>query len=452
MKISKTLFVSCVASIFLLASCKKQSTSPGSDLAINSISPVSGTSNINDTLTGTGFSASISDDSVFFNGKSATILSAGTKQLIVSVPAGASTGKVSVSVKGQTATGPVFTFTTDTSGASDSVYIVSTLAGSGQSGFVNGTGAAASFAVPNSMVLDASGNLYVNDYGNNVIRKVTPAGVVTTFAGSGQAGNNDGVGIAASFNGPYSVAIDPGGNIYVAEWANNDIRKISPSGAVSTFAGALSYGYTDATGTAARFYHPASIACDNLGNLYVFDDYNNHIRKITSGGLVSTFVGTGTAGKADGTGTSAQVGNVSGMSTDAANNVYMAESLYNTIRKINPAGVVTTIAGRGDSDNLFDADGVGTQASFAGPNDVASDKFGNLFVVDNAVGGATVRKITPAGVVTTIAGIPNTQGSTDGPGHQATFGGPAGIVVAPSGVIYVCDWSNDNIRVLTPQR
>jgi serine/threonine-protein kinase len=454
MKNIYSLLISFTVLLFLLSACKKDNSSSPNSLSIKSINPASGAAGISDTITGTGFSATLAGDSVFFNGKGATILSADSTRLIVTVPAGAGTGHVSVTVNGKTASGPVFTFKIDSnSTANDSVYIVTTLAGSVGGGYANGTGSAAKFSVPNSVALDSGGNVYVNDYGNNAIRKITPAGVVTTFAGGGLAGNANGVGTAASFNGNQAIASDPLGNIYVAEWQNSDVRKISPAAAVSTFAGSQTDGYADGTGTAATFNRVAAIACDKQGTLYVFDVYNNRIRKITSGAVVSLFIGSGTPGSADGTGTAAQLGDVSGMCTDASGNVYMADDLYNTIRKITPAGVCTTIAGKADdSGNFLDADGVGTQASFAGPSSVASDQYGNLFVTDYAVGGATIRKITPAGVVSTIAGVPGVQGSADGPGHQATFQDPWGIVVAPNGVIYVSDGGNGTIRVLTPQR
>lgn len=446
MKAFKALTVSGTACALLTSACIKTyipipPPPPSStSLAINSIRPASGLSGINDTITGSGFSAAIANDSVFFNGKSANIVSVSTTQLIVVVPASAGTGNVSVDVSGKAAIGPVFTFSSDTASyVNDTAYTVSTL--------FSGT-----FDIMSDIALDLSGNLIIVDYGNtNVIRKITPTGIMSVFAGSGQNQNTDGVGINASFFLPDKITIDANGNFYVSEGQCAAIRKITPNAAVSTFAGGLAIGYKDATGTAALFNGPGAITCDNQGNAFVWDWNNKYIRKITPAAVVTTFVGSGTMGTADGTGSAASFGGASGLCVDAANNIYFADEIYNTIRKITPAGVVTTFAGVADgSGNFSDVDGVGTQAKFAGPQDIASDKYGNLYVCDGAVHGATVRKITPAGVVTTIAGIAGVQGSADGPGHQATFSLPYGIVVAPNGVVYVLDEGNNAIRVLTP--
>ncbi|HEY6902314.1 MAG TPA: IPT/TIG domain-containing protein [Puia sp.] len=441
--------------ILSLAACTKKDSAPAPTLSITSISPKSGVANTLDTIKGVGFSPFLSEDSVYFNGTIATILNAKADQLIVLIPAGGISGNVSVTVHHQTATGPTFTYTTNNGGTGtnpgsadpkDSVYTVSTLCGT--RGFADGTGLAAKFNTPTAMVMGTDGNLYVNDYGNNRIRKVTPDGVVTTFAGSATIGYGDGLGTAASFFDPQGIAVDPSGNFFVTDYGNNKIRKITPAGAVSSFAGGAR-GYVEGTGSAAQFHSPINITGDRQGNLYVFDMYNNRIRKITSGAVVSTLTGSGVQGTADGTGTAAQIGSIGGMCSDPANNIYMTDQLYGTVRKITPAGVVTTIAGVADPDHPMDLDGVGTKAKFGGPMGIIMDQYGNLIVGD---GAGTIRKITPAGVVTTIAGIAGTQGSDDGPAHQATFWGPIAIVVTPSGIIYVLDCLNNNIRVLTPKR
>jgi sugar lactone lactonase YvrE len=448
MKTIKALALSCIFLGLLATACIKSAipipppppSLTSSSVSITGISPVSGPAGIPDTVSGRGFSSAVALDSVYFNGKSARIVSASTTQLIVVVPPGVTTGDVTVSIGGQAATGPLFTVGTDTTTyVNDTAYIVSTLT-------------SGSLSVPSNVVLDASGNLFVVDYGHNLIRKVTPAGVLTTFAGSGQEASVDGNGTNASFFNPQNIAIDPSGNLYVVQPDYANIRKITPTGDVSTFAGGPTTGYVNATGTAALFYNPNSIVGDPQGNLYLFDGGNFYIRKITSAAVVSTFVGSGVIGITDGTGSAASLATAYGMCLDGAGNLYMADGMYNIIRKVTPAGVVTTIAGVADPDHFYDVDGIGTQAKFAGPAGIAADKYGNLYVSDWAVNGATIRKITPAGVVTTIAGVPGVQGSADGPAHQATFQDPSSLVVAPSGVIYVCDEGAGSIRVLTPVR
>lgn len=296
------------------------------------------------------------------------------------------------------------------------------------------------------MVMDANGNFFVAGGERNIIWKITPAGIASTFAGSGQDTSINGIGVNASFHNPQNIAIDPSGNFYVTEQPYNDIRKITPDGTVSTYAGSIwAEGWTGGSGATSTFYDPTALSSDNLGNLFVFDHDNAAIRKITPGAaMVSTVDGWGEFGTADGAPGMAAFGINSGLCADASNNIWMCDQLYNTIRKLTPSGAVTTIAGTADRSNNVDSDGVGSQARFLGLNDIAVDKYGNLYVTE----GYTVRKITPAGVVKTIAGTYRVPGYTDGPGQQATFENPTGIVVASNGVIYVLD---GNIRVLTPQ-
>src|ERR1700744_794747 len=212
---------------------------------------------------------------------------------------------------------------------------VSTLAGSGAFGSANGTGKAATFNYPNGVATDAAGNVYVADQGNNEIRKITPAGAVTTLAGtliSGNA-NTSAIGIPASFNGPTGVAADALGNIYVADFGNNLIRKIASTGAVSTLAGGSKSGNTNDVGTKALFNGPAGVAVDAAGNVYVADFTNNLIRKIDAASNVTTLAGSGKAGSANGVGTAASFSGPRGVAVDAAGNVYVADANNNLIRK-----------------------------------------------------------------------------------------------------------------------
>ena len=317
---------------------------------------------------------------------------------------------------------------------------VTTLAGSGTAGSADGTGSDASFRNPYTVALDASGNVYVADRGNNMIRKISPAGVVTTLAGSATAGSADGTGSTASFNNPYGVAVDASGNVYVADGNNNMIRKITPAGMVTSLAGSTTAGSADGTGAAAAFNSPSGIAVDASGNVYVADASNHMIRKITPAGVVTTLAGSPTPGRADGTGAAASFYGPTGVAVDAGGNLYVAERYNHTIRKITPAGVVTTLAGSGTTGK---ADGTGSAASFRNPSALAVDAGGNLYVADSS--NSMIRKITPAGMVTTLAGS-GTAGRADGAGPAASFRSPLGVAVDTSGDLYVADTSNNMIR------
>jgi len=275
--------------------------------------------------------------------------------------------------------------------------------------------------------VDSSGNLYVADTFNNRIRKITPEGVVSTFPDT-----------TARFNEPRAVAVDSDGNLYVADYNNNRIRKITSAGVVSTLAGSGTYGHHDATGTEAQFNQPIDVAVDSSGNVYVADTSN--IRKITPEGVVSTFAGDGRSGYKDATGTSAQFSIPTGVAVDSSGNVYVGDSYNQRIRKITPAGVVTTLAGSG-TDGHHDA--AGTEAQFNYPEGVAVDSSGNVYVADT--GNHRIRKITSAGKVTTLAGS-GTAGFADGAAATAQFNEPTGVAVDSSGNLYVADFWNNRIR------
>lgn len=325
--------------------------------------------------------------------------------------------------------------------------VVTTLAGmAGMTGSTDGTGAAARFSYPFGVATDSAGNVYVTDAGNGVIRKITPAGVVTTLAGTaGTQGSTDGTGAAARFNDPRGVATDSADNVYVADFLNDTIRKITPAGVVSTFAGAAGMsGSTDGTGAAARFYGPTGVAVDGAGNVYVGDADNDTLRKITPAGVVTTMAGLPPEfGSADGTGAVARFGSPSGVATDSAANLYVADYENLTIRKITPAGVVSTLAGT--AGKFGSVDGTGAAARFEGPISVTVDNVGNIYVADtfgdanSGTFSCTIRKITTAGVVSTFAGTAGTCGITDGTGAAARFGSPWGLATDSAGNVYVAD-------------
>jgi uncharacterized repeat protein (TIGR03803 family) len=312
---------------------------------------------------------------------------------------------------------------------------VTTFAGlAGAAGSTDGTGSAARFNYTVGGVVDASGNFYMTDYNNDTIRKITLGGIVTTLAGvAGNVGSNDGTGSAARFNGPYGVALDGSGNLYVSDRLNQTVRKITPGGTVTTIAGvAGSVGSSDGTGSAARFNGPAEPAVDGNGNIYVPDQSNSTIRKITPGGVVTTLAGlAGSFASADGTGSAARFNNPSSIAVDGSGNLYVTDNGNQTIRKITPGGTVTTLAGL--AGNSGSSDGTGSAARFDRPHGIAVDFAGTIYETDNF--NFTVRKITPGGVVTTIAGSPLLSGSSDGTGSVARFNAPSGVSVNGSGGI-----------------
>ena len=320
-----------------------------------------------------------------------------------------------------------------------------TFAGSETGGFLDGAGRKAKFNRPSKLAVDNNGNLYVSDEQNNRIRKISSDGMVTTLAGSGKAGAEDNmIGAKASFNGPSGIAVDQYGNVFVADVYNHKIRKISPSGSVSTYAGNGQASFADnSEGLKASFHFPVDLSVDAAGNVFVADEANNRIRKITPGRSVSTFAGSGYSGSFDSRhGETATFNQPNGIGIDEKGNLYIADQLNHKIRKITSAGVVTTLAGSGaagSSDNV-----IAIMASFNNPRGVAVDKAGNVYVAD--VANQKIRKISPIGIVTTLSGsgAPSSQDNTTG--SLAGFYFPNGLAVDNEGHLFVSDVLNNKIR------
>ncbi|MFK7937292.1 MAG: BspA family leucine-rich repeat surface protein [Saprospiraceae bacterium] len=276
----------------------------------------------------------------------------------------------------------------------------------------------------------------------------TPCVNVTTIAGSIERGSDDGTGAAAKFDLPFALTVAPDGNVYVADRSNHTIRKVTPAGVVTTFAGQAGVsGLQDGVGANALFFRPAGIDHDAAGNLYVSDGNNRAVRKITPAGEVTTLAGSGVNGSQDGTGSMATFGTLRGLAVDKSNgNIYVADAFQHTIRKITPSGEVTTLAGVAGQRAVVD--GVGTNARFNSPRGLTVDNAGNVYVTETS--GQVIRKITPAGVVTTFAGMAETSGADNGIGTNAFFSFPSGIAVDDKGVFYVADQGNSLIRRITP--
>ncbi len=308
---------------------------------------------------------------------------------------------------------------------------VYTLAGSGIAGFNNGTGSSAEFNYPMGIAFDGAGNTYVSDSYNNQIRKISAAGVVTTLAGYTSPGSSNGTGIYASFDNPAGIAVDKQGNVYVADRNNNQIRKISAAGVVTTLAGSLTPGSSDDVGPLASFYSPSGVALDNAGNVYVADCNNRKIRKISPAGIVTTLAGSGYTGSDDGIGTDASFQMPFSLAVDGSNNVYVTSFNGFKIRKITPAGFVTTLPYSAFSGNL---------------GALCFDGSGNLYVTENGPWCSKIFKITTNGVISTFAGT-GKPGSVDGPALSASFGDIYGIAANSSGeLVYVSDYTNNKIR------
>lgn len=390
--------------------------------------------------------------------------------------------------------------------------IVSTVAGGSAYGFADGAGAVATFSTLNGLTIDKQGNLFVADQGNFAIRKITPAGMVSTLAGGALSpAAADGIGVAARFSLPYGLAADSAGNVYVAD-SNpglqfNAVRKITPAAEVTTITGNnAGTGTTDGPAGDARFTRPEAIAVYSDGTLVVADTGNQLIRKVSTTGVVSTLAGNpghalfNTSG--DGTGSQANFFQPVGIVVGSDGAAYVADAFRNTIRRVGNDGVVTTLAGSYQTSSQA-ADGQGAQARFASTNGIAIDSNGILYIADyhavrrvDAKGNVTtlagtlgpldggtadgnlavarfgfltgiaidasgnvylndsfnhnVRKITPAGVVTTLAGTTGVAGDADGQGSAASFNRPRGIAVDKAGNVYVADTENNLVRRISP--
>jgi len=320
----------------------------------------------------------------------------------------------------------------------------------GNAGSTDSAGGSPQFNGPKGIAMDSAGNIYVADAANDVIREISANGSVTTLAGlAGNPGSTDGAGSGARFNNPTAVAVDGAFNVYVADTSNDVIRKITPAGNVTTLAGKAGMVGTANTAnkSSALFNGPTGIVVNSAGSVIYVSDTNNHtIRRITSSGAVTTVAGlAGFSGNADGIDNNAEFGSPAGLAMDSAGDVYIADTAYHTIREMTYDGFaysVSTVAGT--SGTAGSADGLGTAAQFNQPAGVAVDGAGNLYVADTH--NDTVREISPTGIVTTPAGLAGNVGSADGVGAAAQFNQPVGVAVDSAGDVFVADSKNDTLR------
>jgi len=330
---------------------------------------------------------------------------------------------------------------------------VSTYSGSKEGGLANGTQSEAKFKGAFGICLDKKGNLLIAENGNNIIRKIDAKGNVSTIAGNGKEGNVDGSIETALFNAPTGVCADGKGNIYIADFLNHTIRKIHAKGIVTTIAGNGKPGYKNGKGREAQFNYPRGICIDSKGNIFVGDSWNHRVRKIDSKGNVTTYAGGGSyfnpdsIGKlVDGKDTTARFFTLCGIACDKNDNIYVADARNHRIRKIDTDRNVTTIAGSGGIgvDKGGFVDGKAEISVLNTPTEICAGPNGEIYFSDTY--GNRIRKIFK-GEVTTIAGT-GKAGNKDGIGSEAEFNFPRGIAVDKTGKkIYVFDYNNNSIRL-----
>ena len=332
--------------------------------------------------------------------------------------------------------------------------MISAVAGGGSMGFSGDGGPAtrAELAFPYDVAVDSTGNIYVADTGNQRIRKVTPEGIISTVAGTGGwgSGGDGGSATAAQLGMPTGVAVDGAGNIYIADYRNQRIRRVTPDGIIGTVAGtgAPGFGGDGGPATSAALNYPQHLALDRDGNLYIADVYNYRIRKVTPDGMISTVAGTGVSGFGGdgGPATAAQLGFAKDVAVDGTGNIYIADNGNHRIRKVTPEGVISTAVG---TSHLIGDGGLATEAVLFHPIDATTDNAGNWYVADGS--NNVVRRITPDGVISTLAGTGQYGFSGDGgPATSAELALPSDVALDSIGNIYIADSGNLRIRKVTP--
>ena len=309
----------------------------------------------------------------------------------------------------------------------------------------------AKLAWPTGVAVDAAGNLYIADPEDQRIRRVDPSGAISTFAGTGERGfdGDGGTALLARFSSPTDVEVDTAGNLYIADSSNHRIRKVDPSGIITTIAGTDERGFDGDGGPAveARLHLPRDVAVDAAGNLFIADASNHRIRRVDPSGIISTVAGTGERGFSVGYGPAVQamLSFLTGVAVDTAGNLYIADYENRRVRKVDPSGIITTFAGTGEADFFIQEGGQAVQATLSLPHGVAVDSSGNVFIADS--GNARIHRVDPSGIITTVAGT-NVQGFTGdgGPATLARVYVPSGVAVDAAGNLFIADTGNRRIR------
>ncbi|HTA84565.1 MAG TPA: SMP-30/gluconolactonase/LRE family protein [Bacteroidia bacterium] len=340
--------------------------------------------------------------------------------------------------------------------ATAQTYDIKTIAGNGTAGFAgdNGNATAAELNNPSGVCADASGNIYVADVSNNRIRMITSSGLITTIVGNGTAGfaGDNGAATAAELNGPSGVCFDLSGNLYIADEGNYRIRKVTTAGIITTVAGNGTKGYAgdNAAATAAKLNNPSGVAAlDVAGNLYIADQDNNRVRMVSAGGTITTVAGNGSYGYSgdNAAATAAELAVPMGVALDASGNLYIADNSNSRIRKVSTGGTITTVAGNGTAGMAGD-NGAATAAKLNYPEGVAVDKSGNIYIADFS--NSRVRMVNTAGTISTIAGDGSFGFTGDnGPAANAELNYPAAVTADLNGNIYLADLDNERVRELT---
>jgi len=327
---------------------------------------------------------------------------------------------------------------------------VRTWFGSGSKSIYDNQGVRAAVRDPYALAVDGAGNVYLASSYYSVIQRIDLDGISRVVAGAPWPYGKsfaDGTGTAARFKNPLGLAMGPKGNLYIADYDNHRIRKMTPEGVVTTFAGQSSYGHVNGKGAEAKFNKPLGLAFDSAGNLFVADHSNHRIRKITPAGQVTTFAGNGSGSYGDGTGTKAKFYHPFAIVIDANDNLFVTESVGHKVRKITPAGVVTTFAGAAKL-SAGSTNGKGTVARFNQPTGIAIDHAGILYVADS--NNHRIRRILPDGTVSTLVG--STKGYVDGSKSAARFNSPRHVVLDSNGDLLVAEVGNHRVRKVELRR
>ena len=369
-----------------------------------------------------------------------TVVSAPTNQVVLS-------GANVTFAIGVSGTGP-FTYQWLFNGTNLPNNIITTVAGGGTSFGNNGLATNASLAEPQGVAVDSNGNLLITDNDDAVVRKVDTNGIINTIAGKYAINSFTGDGgqaTNATLNHPNNLAISSGGNLYIADIFNQRIRRVSNTGVISTFAGNGIAGNSGGIATSSSLNYPACVAFDASGNLFIADMGSSTVREV-SGGILSTFAGTISGFSGDGDiATHAKLGHVQGLAFDSAGNLYIADTTNHRIRRVDTSGIISTVAGNGTT-NLLGDGGSATNAALNLPWAVCADSSSNLFIAD--FGHNRIRKVDAAGVISTVAGKSNTGafGGDGGPATKASLNGPASLAFDSVGNLYIADWYNNRVR------